>query len=1107
MEDKKVSPKKFLRARRPERFSDSVAEEAPSLDRTILEYHLDSLTSRRQESPFENFARRIAEREICPNLLPQTGPTGGGDSKVDSETYPVADDLSLGWYLGIGREAASERWAFAFSAKKKWRDKVQSDIAKISKTGRGYQKAFFVTNQFVRDKERAEVEDKLREEYGLDVRILDRTWILDRVFSGGLEEVAIEELGLAPSLRKVVRQGPLDVQREQDLQEIERRIEALLQEGRLGLQLADDCIEAATLARSLERPRIEVDGRFVRAETTSNKFGSLHQQMLVAYEKAWTAFWWYEDYELFNTLYVAAQEKAVESRNIYHLELLSNLWLLMRSLVNWGSLDETSNSLQERTSILKTRLEEVGSDSELTSAALHARTLLLLIKLASLPKVEAPEIFRDLLRIVRRSEGLVGYPLIPTAQILIEIGAAFDDLPAYHELFNEIVEMTSKRQGDTAAARMLLRLGAQRVQANRPYEAIHALGRALSRLFKHESREDVIRALYLCGTAYEKAGLLWAARGAMLAAASIATSELWMYSEVTPAQAASYNRLKWIELQLGRIPHVLALHEVDRIISSVLIEKGYDAEFFSRGELEFDLTLGILFLKASAADLQHLTKLPEVLEKQGLHQSHVALLYALGYEQELPDDFVAVAVEDGSMCEFFLKWRDQPASDDLPAGPWLGEESTTSIIANVLGCLVTVELENTSPCIEVAESTLAALQSLFSTGLLQGIIIREPILKIRVSKRDSEEGFFSFDVKYVEGRLHVEILCSTFNPHSVTVEGQKQLRDSLLDLLVAVLARAAVFAGGKSSLVKLLRDERALERSISFTTSFVVLGNVLGQEPKTRLSKWISPESREYPLIRVHPWDAGSRQAVETGSHIPEPSSVTFGQGDISADVRDPSLAKHTEVKTVSLIREELWNRASWFATAFVMTIDLSEPPALMLVFRNAEPGKAIFTHWLEELDREDREERLRVTIIRGIDARNPFAYRVVVGSHLGRELIKPGIKFAVALSRMQKMEPSSDVNLRRFLDAYASRGSYIFTYGTSKNGSFNQIMPGSAYIEKRELYVREAWQIGEHDEDTVGIREDDDPIIPASQKDSAPVLQLLRKVRQRGRVEPPESE
>lgn len=89
-ESAQFSPKEFLRARRPERFSDSVVSEKPSLDRSILEYHLDTLTNRSQEVDFATFARHSAEREICPNLLPQTGPTGGGDSKVDSETYPVA---------------------------------------------------------------------------------------------------------------------------------------------------------------------------------------------------------------------------------------------------------------------------------------------------------------------------------------------------------------------------------------------------------------------------------------------------------------------------------------------------------------------------------------------------------------------------------------------------------------------------------------------------------------------------------------------------------------------------------------------------------------------------------------------------------------------------------------------------------------------------------------------------------------------------------------------------------------------------------------------------------------------------------------------------------
>jgi hypothetical protein len=68
----------FLKGRRPERFSDSVGQDSPVLDRSLLEYHLDTLTNRSEELQFEIFARRLLERTICPNLLPHTGPTGGG---------------------------------------------------------------------------------------------------------------------------------------------------------------------------------------------------------------------------------------------------------------------------------------------------------------------------------------------------------------------------------------------------------------------------------------------------------------------------------------------------------------------------------------------------------------------------------------------------------------------------------------------------------------------------------------------------------------------------------------------------------------------------------------------------------------------------------------------------------------------------------------------------------------------------------------------------------------------------------------------------------------------------------------------------------------------
>ena len=126
---KGVGPGAWLRNRRLAEFSDSTAATQPALDRATLEYQLDTLGNRSQESDFEKFAHALASAELCPNLLPQTGPTGGGDSKVDAETYPVADDLTLNWFIGEPEKASSERWAFAFSTMEDWATKVRQDVA------------------------------------------------------------------------------------------------------------------------------------------------------------------------------------------------------------------------------------------------------------------------------------------------------------------------------------------------------------------------------------------------------------------------------------------------------------------------------------------------------------------------------------------------------------------------------------------------------------------------------------------------------------------------------------------------------------------------------------------------------------------------------------------------------------------------------------------------------------------------------------------------------------------------------------------------------------------------------------------------------------------
>lgn len=52
--------------------------------------------------------------------------------------------------------------------------------------GRGYAKIFFISNQYISDKNRAKAEDDLRQKYKIDIRVLDRNWLLERVFTKNL---------------------------------------------------------------------------------------------------------------------------------------------------------------------------------------------------------------------------------------------------------------------------------------------------------------------------------------------------------------------------------------------------------------------------------------------------------------------------------------------------------------------------------------------------------------------------------------------------------------------------------------------------------------------------------------------------------------------------------------------------------------------------------------------------------------------------------------------------------------------------------------------------------------------------------------------------------
>lgn len=1069
-----ISPKAFLRSRRPERYSDSTFAEERPLDRNLLELRLDTLTSRGQETDFERFARRLAERELCPNLLPQTGPRGGGDSKVDSETYPVAEQLAFAWFIGKGTEASHERWAFAFSAAKEWKPKAKGDIEKIASTKRGYTKAIFVTNQFVPDRKRAEFEDRLSNAHELDVRVLDRSWILDRVFSGNHVDLVEDELKLRVKARHVIRKGPLDTEREGELEEADTRIDTAVREERYCSALVDDALSTAELARGLERPRHEVEGRFKRAERLALRYGTRRQRVEVAYQEAWTAFWWYEDETAIPDLYMKVEERAKGSRNVYDIERLVSLWHILEGCIDQKHYLQQPTWLEERAKTVTAELERLAGEKTRPSTALQAEMFLLIIQLRERQAAGEPlgPILKKLERTIEGASRLTGFPLDLTIQVIAELGKYLDTEPEYENLFETAVRVSSEQKQKLTTARLLVQRGRQFLESGRPYDAIRILGRSLRLLFNHSGRYEAVQALYLCGIAYKRVGLLWAARGVLVAAASLATDEFWRYGKITHFQSSCYEILKWIELKIGRLPQVLSWHATNVAATSALVARGEPPAELAVLEKDFDALLGILLLRTRFSDLRWLKHLPDGLLRLNLVHASVALVYALGHEDVVMDSLGCGKDE----CEnYFVALSRQPAATDLPASPSLWIHQRVTLCSRVLGCEYRVDSDNVLPCVEIAESILAALEALLASAPITQAFAKIPELPIKVRKSDFAEWPFSVEVTEVAGRPQVEVRARPFNPHQITPDEQVALRSAIHNAVIQIMVHSLRIRDVKKMLAQ-LGDEEAFDRAVNFTSSFVAVGNVLGNNPPQNLGVW--EEGQLYSLRRSKQWNAG----------IAEPEQLT------KRSASNERTVKHSEMRTVSLIREGLWDKANWLGMLFYQSQNGSELPILAPYFADAKAGRKIFEELLNEIGRDDITNKLRLTIIRGIDRTRPHAYKVLVGTNTEKDYSNDGGQYVATVYRIRDVNSSDGVNLNLFIENYRQHQACILAPGFCINGKTPQF-DLKFHIIKRNVQLRYAWQIGRHDPDAAAIGPDDEPIVPTG-IENPPVLELLAYLR-----------
>lgn len=1087
------SPSEFMRSRHPDLFSDSSVVTSIALPKELFEYYLETLTNRKQEIEFEHFCRRLAEKEICPNLIPQTGPLGGGDSQVDTETYPVADQIALRWYEGIGREASKERWAFAFSAKRQWRSKADSDIEKIVNTNRGYERAFFITNQFVRDRTRVEVEEELKSKYGIPVRIYDRSWIIKCIYENNRLWLAAETLRIQELTQAVAKQtGPHDISRQEELRELEEQINDLDRYHGVEYQLAEDCFSAAMIARGLELPRVEVEGRFQRAVHIAERVGIRQQKLRIIYNHAWTEYWWYEDYETFTRLYDQVEALVIGSAQADDVELLVNLWQILHTALHRGFIKGEDGALSRRTITVHNELDRLASDERRPNNALQAKTNRLFIDLteAMVQKKSIDPILENLKDVLKRSEGLLEYPITPTIKIIQELGDILTDIPKYDELLEVVIEVAEKRTSEGKAGQILLERGMQKIRSGKNYDAIKLIGRAQQKLAMEEYKSEWITSLVLCGLAYEAVGLLWAARANFLMATNQAFSEYTKSGKLNPPTLRYTQKLIWLELQLGRLPHVLSWMEFSSLIANLMAFEDDQKEKYQAERTLQDQVLAILLTKTDFWELKWLDFLPPVLDSMGLYSSWMTLLYILGYEDRLRDEKV-ISAEDSSesVLNLFGRLKEQPASKDLPEHPEFLNGSTVNLVSPVLGCTVSVTVTNHPTTLFLAENILGALEAFLATSFDSDILPYRSKLLIKIRTTDFLTGLPEYTVSE-ERNGEIEIRCPV-EISKGNSEDRSKFRDWLQRIILDITFQVAVVTDTDSFVERVIKDERSFDRAIMFSDVEIAISNLLGDKPKVCLSGWEQEVMEKFPLQREVPWDFDIKNQVKS---LTDKTPLKFGEDNPPESLFDMDKVRHGDRQVLSLINIPLWDQANWKAVGYIY--GGNETPILALAFKNPMAANQIFKEWREILGEVDQEDKLRIVIVTGVSKKYPLNYKVLVTTNF-EKVERTEFNHFVITSRFMEMTTQSQVHLQNFLSEYKRIGRYILA-PARLNAEAGQPEPiGNPGIGKYHLVVRPAWQIGLNDPDISVIQEGDDPLIPDGEK-NAPVIRALKRFEPR---------
>lgn len=1066
----------------PEQFSDSKIIQKGKLNRDFLDFYFETLTSKSLDKAFEDFCRHIAESEICPNLLPQTGPTGGGDSKVDSETYPVAEAISALWFYGDGNKAATERWAFAISAKKDWKPKVKSDVEKIAKVNqnekRGYAKVFFMSNQYISDKKRADTEDELRKLYNLDVRIIDRTWLLDKALKNANNvEITIKSFGLSDSFSDEIQVGERDYKRKKEYDQIENQ---LVSNNIKSSEMVALSKRSIILARELEFSKQQVLGLIERNNKIAKEHGTIIDVSDAVYDAAWTVYWWYCDAQLYYDYYKKYEEIVLKENNVYLFKNLVTLWMNLYSL----SLEGEDISLDDHTTKLKGKYNQFISDPSKPNTTIEAKAAYQLIRFFLEDKLD--DIVDDMIQIVDDSVGHLDLDLYPLSRAVQEF-SVFEEAEHYNELFERIVAIMSEQKQKSEAAIMLAKRG-HSLKSKKPYEALVYFSRSLMSLYNENNKTHLITVIMEMADIFENIGLLWAARNFYYYDFCLCLNQYMKFGEVFPALFMSAHALKYIELRLGHILYATSFDALANISMHLYPQK---IELEDEETDNFDYILAIQILRTSYEVEKSLGQLPAYLESRGLAFSSAAMKYELGYYDESILEALNGNIE--AFDDLIGKWKSQPALEQLNYLPWYGIESSCLMQTKLLGCSVEVLVSDSYEHgeVEIGATILATIESFFGTGVANELISLTGKIQIDLCFDDTCKTLI--EGKILDDRPNViKVVFRDYISKDI-VDEQCRFSDFMTELIGMISAIMFPYGSELHKIERMLKNDAVFERSQTFSNSVFYGMETLGKS--TFLFASIIDDFENIQMKRIQKSKISKMKDSEEQEESVISEKVHYCKPPEVADFKNVSNA---DIITSSIINVPLWNICDWKGVMFMADPLHRFPPVLSLVFTKTT-CKNIFDDWIKEIGHSDSKNEIGVRIIKGINKEHPYWYRVVIGQ-LG--LVNNNVKkhqIVAMPTRCHTMEPNNDVNLKmfekelQFAKSFSLCPSYMPDF-TRQPQLYDKLMIKKNY---ESIRICNAYELQNDDLlSYCGILPTDNPIIPSG-KENAPVLEMIERKKQ----------